>query len=124
MKVYARTNTGDPRTGFISVGDVLTRKQMEALGEVKIEELIQRGVLGVLREETAPAEEPETPAAAPDAPQGTPEEKPEEEAPEDNEEELPELDITGDMVGDAETPEAAPEPPAEEPKKGGRRNAK
>ena len=114
MKVYARTNTGDPRTGFIGVGEVLTGKQREALGEEKIQELIQRGVLGVIREE-APAEKPEPPTTAPEAPDA-PEETQEEEGPEENEEELPELEISADLVGEAEK---APKSSAK--KTGGRR---
>lgn len=52
MQYYAKTNTADPRTGMIHISEVLTEAQEEALGEEKLAELVQRGVLGVLGNET------------------------------------------------------------------------
>lgn len=48
MQYYAKTNTADPRTGMIHISEVLTEAQEKALGEEKLAELVQRGVLGVL----------------------------------------------------------------------------
>lgn len=48
MLYCAKTNTADPRTGFISVGEILSDEQTAALGEEKLRELVERGVLEAL----------------------------------------------------------------------------
>lgn len=114
MQYFAKTNTADPRTGFISVGEYLTEKQVEALGMEKIAELVSRGVLAAT--EDAPETVSPTPAdVAESEPAITPElSEVNDEA--DDEETLPELELAEDIVKDQ------PEAPA--PKKGGRRKAK
>lgn len=113
MTYYAKTNTADPRVGFIGRGEVLTEKQAGALGENKLEELLKRGVLGRM-DDAEPTPEPaadaEAAEAEADAPDGTDE-------PDDGEE-LPRLDITDDMVG-----ESAPRP-GSKAWKGGRGKSK
>ena len=106
--------TGNPRTGLIGMGEVLNAKQREALGEEKIRELIQRGVLAVLEEA---AEEAPTPANLPEqapAPLGeggqdTPQQEAED-TPQQETVDAPTLDIAlDDIVGDgAEAPEEKP----------------
>ena len=118
MKKYcAKTNTADPRTGFISMGEILTDAQAEALGEEKLQELVERGVLGVMGGGT------ETPAPKqpdPEEPEEEPEDEPEDEADADDEDEeaededdLPTLDA-GDVIEDEQ-----PAKPAA--KRGGRK---
>ena len=111
MKYCALVNTASPGTGLITVGEVLTEKQMAALGADKINELVRDGVLDACGE--APAAPRPAPEKAP-----KPEPKPEPEAEPENDEELPELGMPEDIVKD----EAAEAPKA--PKKGGRRKAK
>lgn len=111
MKYYAKTNTADPAIGFITVGEYLTDKQAEALGEDKLRDMVRRGVLKSVDNSPREAEPP----AEPDAPE-TPEPETEgpdapEAEPEDAEDELPTLDA-GDVIDD--------EPPAK-PKRGGRK---
>lgn len=113
MDYYAKTNTGSPETGFVTIGEVLTAEQVTALGEEKIREMVKRGILAECGEATK-VKKPEEPAAAEEAP----EPKPEPEAEPENDEELPELGMPEDIVKD----EAAEAPKA--PKKGGRRKAK
>ncbi len=88
MTYFAKTNTADPRTGFISVGEILTDAQADALGEDKLNELVKRGVLGV----SGGAEKPKSEQATP--PEGsnqiTPSEKSEDNEPEDEPEEAAE----------------------------------
>ena len=118
MKYCALVNTGSPGTGLITVGEVLTEKQMAALGADKINELVDfgkvGGIDGVLG---ACGEAPAAPRPAPEKAQ-KPEPKPEPEAEPENDEELPELGMPEDIVKDeaAEAPKAL--------KKGGRRKAK
>lgn len=123
MQYYAKVNTADPRTGFISVGEYLTEKQVDALGTEKIAELVECGVLaasGDIPEAASPA------LANEQGQEETPPANEQEEAPTDHnadeadesdgdEDELPELDMTEDIVNDR------PEEPAPAPKKGGRR---
>lgn len=102
MTYYAKTNTADPRTGFISTGEILTDAQVDALGEEKLTELVERGVLGIQGGTAKPA--PKKPAPV-DEPDDEPEDEPEEadeaeEAEEaDDEDDLPTLDA-GDVIED------------------------
>jgi len=108
MKYYAKTNTADPRVGFISVGYVLTEEEAGKLGEEKIRELAARGVLAACGEEKKPqAEAPKQEPAKEPEPEPTPE--PEAETESDEPMELP---MGDDIVGDGT------------PKKGGRRKKK
>ena len=115
MQYYAKTNTAHPLTGFISVGEYLTDKQVEALGADLVADMVARGVL---------AASGEIPEAAPPSPTDTHGQEEEtfpdhddEEADETDgdEDELPELDMTWDIVTDQ------PASAAPAPKKGGRR---
>lgn len=113
MAYYALTNTADPRTGFISIGEVLTDAQAAALGEDKLKELVACRVLAVCSEKPQAA----APSAAPtgsaeETPDEAPEEMPEE-VPE-NDDELPELELGDDIVNDR---------PKEKPNKGNGRKA-
>ena len=113
MAYYALTNTADPRTGFISIGEVLTDAQAAALGEDKLKELVACRVLAVCGEKPQAA----APSAAPtgsaeETPDEAPEEMPEE-GPE-NDDELPELELGDDIVNDQ---------PKEKPNKGNGRKA-
>lgn len=135
MQYYARTNTGTPETGLITKGEFLTEKQVAALGEDRLADMVKRGVLGVtggkpaLTGEAATSEKPvaekaekaekatekanaETAAdaEAEDAEDGV------DMNGEDGGEELPELD-----AADAIDAEDTPVKPA---KKGGRRKTK
>lgn len=112
MKYYAKTNTATPATGFITVGEVLTEKQAETLGEEKLRELVERGVLGATGESPR---RPEPPAVENAEPAEDAEAEPEAEIAEmaeDAEDELPALDA-GDVIED--------EPPAAPKKRGGRK---
>lgn len=139
MKFYAaKIHIGFGTDGAATPGDVLTEKQLEALGEKRIEELVEAQKLVVLRDEdSAPPLSPE-PVAAPEpiaepAPEYTdeageePEEEPEAEEMEELEENeaLEELNSTDDIMPE-EAPEAAkaPKAPENKPKRnaGGRRN--
>ena len=133
MKYYAKVYTGNPATGLIVPGEMLTEKQVEQLGEEKILELCARGVLGYMAEKT-PAPKQEAPAPVPEAEQEEKTEKPDcaedgsedpadedeqeaepngEDAPAESEieEELPELGDGEDLVSDGEA-EPEPEKPA------------
>ena len=115
MDYYAKTNTGTPETGFISTGEYLTKEQVAALGEEKLRELVERGVLGATGESQR---RPEPPAVENAEPAEDAEAEPEAEIAEmaeDAEDELPALDA-GDVIED--------EPPAAAPKKRGGRKAK
>lgn len=113
MDYYAKINTGSPETGFISVGEVLTEKQIAVLGEEKIKMMVKGGILAEIGK--APDIEK---SEEHDGMEKAPEPKPEPEAEPENDEELPELGMPEDIVKD----EAAEAPKA--PKKGGRRKAK
>lgn len=117
MAYYALTNTADPRTGFISIGEVLTDAQAAALGEDKLKELVACRVLAVCGEKPqAAAPSPAPTGSAEGTPEETPEEAPEEmpeEVPEDDDE-LPELELGDDIVNDQ---------PKEKPNKGNGRKA-
>lgn len=117
MQYYALVNTASPATGFISIGEVLTDKQAEALGDEKIVELVREKVLAPCGAEK-PAEEEQTEPAAEETQQPEPDDE-EEAADGEDEEELPELELTEEIVKDQ-----AEETPAEEPKICGRREAK
>lgn len=113
MKYYAKTNTADPRTGFISTGEILTDAQVEALGEEKLQEMVARGVLGVQggTNKSAP-KKPEKPAEPETEPEDEPEDA-EETIDAEDEDDLPTLDA-GDVIEDE-----APAKPAS--KRGGRK---
>lgn len=57
MTYFAKTNTADPSTGFISVGAVLTDKQVERLGAERIAAMVARGILGTKDETPKPTAE-------------------------------------------------------------------
>lgn len=101
MQYYARANTAHPAIGLISIGEVLTKEQAEALGAEKIAELLERGVLAACggNPQAAPS-----PAATPEPDEQTPEQPNEEESDYDSEPEA--LDIADEIVND--------EAPAEE----------
>lgn len=122
MKIYyATVNTGSPATGFISTGEVLTEEQAAALGEEKLAELVNAGVLAIGGET---ADEPA--ATGTDGADGTDggedtgtggtggsedaatgETADDPAATEDGEDDLPELDLAEELVGEAE-PEPEP----------------
>lgn len=79
MKYYAKVYTGNPETGLISPGEMLTDKQVKQLGEEKILELCGRGVLGQMpgKEAEAPAKEPEIAPETEEEPDAEPETEPE-----------------------------------------------
>ena len=121
MKYCAKTNTADPKTGFITKGEYLTDQQAEALGEEKLRDMVARGILSAEGGSPRTAEPPAEPAAEePDAEPEAPEEPEAEDAEEaddaddaeETEDELPELDA-GDVIED--------EPPAKPAKRGGRK---
>lgn len=120
MQYYALVNTASPATGFITVGEVLTEKQAEALGAEKIAELVRERVLapcdGEKPAEEERPDEKENAETAEAGPAPAPDDEQDESGGED--EELPELEITDEIVKDQ-----AEEAPAEKPKKGGRRKA-
>lgn len=104
MLYYAKTNTADPRTGFIGLGEFLTEKQTAALGEEKIAELVMAGVLGVSREETTHAKD----YAKPEIDTDPDDHAEEEDTPEDaREEDAPELDVSDVIVKDAASADRA-----------------
>ena len=107
MKYYALVNTAGPKTGFISVGEMLSDEQVQALGREKIEELVQERVIGCLLEdeEDEAEERPEDGAEDAQLSEGT-EDAPmtdgaAEEGDEAEDDELPELDCADDVVSDA-----------------------
>lgn len=114
MKYYAKTNTADPKTGFITKGEYLTDQQAEALGEEKLRDMVERGVLGAIGESPRATVPPTEPPIEPKAEEP---EEPEEPASDDIDgndgdgDELPELSA-GDVIVD-ETPA--------KPKRGGRK---
>ena len=115
MKYYAKTNPATPATGFISMGEYLTKEQVAALGEEKLRELVERGVLGVTGESPR---SPEPTAVVKAEPAKDAEAEPEAEnaeTAEDAEDELPALDAE-DVIDD--------EPPAPVTKKRGGRKSK
>ena len=119
MKYYAKTNTADPKIGFITTGEYLTDEQAKALGEEKLRELTMRGVLGATGESQTvpePTEEPEgaEESEEPKDTEGTEEPKDTEEPEdaEDTEDEMPVLDA-GDVIGD--------DPTGKSTKRGGRK---
>ena len=111
MKYYAKTNTADPRVGFISVGYVLTEEEAGKLGEDKVNELVARGVLAPCGEEKPQGEAPK-PAPEPEPEKESEPVKEPESEPETEGEEPRELPIGEDIVGDGT------------PRKGGRRKKK
>lgn len=114
MTYYTKTNTADPRTGFISVGEILTEAQADALGEDKLNELVERGVLGV----SGGTEKPESK-------QTTPPDNPEEDDPEDDPEEADEGEDSGDDLPTLDAGDViADEVPAKSAIKRGGRKAK
>ena len=108
MKYYAKVNTGAPRIGFIYKGEVLTGKQMETLGEEKLLEMVERGVLGTLGE-TTPERKLDTESVDVQKPENPAGEQADGGRSAEDEEELPELDNTDGLISDAEE---APEKPA------------
>ena len=116
MKYYAKTYTGDPKIGLLTPGECLTETQAVALGEDRIADMVERGVLGVMGEAPAKAEAP----AAPEAPAkkaakparkaekpADPEEDGEEIEAEEDEDDLPELD-GAEAIDEEETPAVKP----------------
>lgn len=119
MQYYAKVNTSGPATGFIAVGEMLSEKQLEALGEEKVAELVSRGVLGIFgggnKAAAEPADTPDTITDESDHDAHDDDIDDNEDV--DNEEELPDLDFTEDMVEDEPEEQPAPEPK----RKGGKR---
>lgn len=112
MTYYAKTNTADPRTGFISVGEVLTDAQTDALGKDKLNELVERGVLGVSGgaeyskpEQTIPPSSTESNISEDDKSDGVSEESDEDEESEnaESEDDLPTLDVEAVITDKAPT---------------------
>lgn len=118
MQYFAKVNTAGPKTGFISVGEILTEEQVEALGEEKLAELVAAQVLGELPDDPEPtnatADKQDGDEDVPPVPGDNGDGEDEADDENDDEEELPELEIEDELVEDQ--PEA--------PKKGGRRKAK
>lgn len=122
MQYYAKVNTAGPKTGFISVGEMLTDRQVEALGEEKLAELVAVGVLEEMADDPKPVsastdtqgdDEDTHPATGDDGDDV-------DEGDDDNDDEaLPELEIEDELVEDQPS-----ESSANAPKKGGRRKAK
>lgn len=109
MKYCAMANTATLATGFIGYGQILTTKQVAALGQEKIRELVTGGLLKEMPEGEPEAQKPENKPepetkAMPDAPA-------EQEA-----NDLPELALDEGLIDDGTTGKAA--------KKGGRRKSK
>lgn len=104
MLYYAKVNTATPATGLITIGSVLTDKQVKALGEEKLAELVRENVI-VAKSGQASTEEPEGSTEetlaedleAKDPESATTES---EEYEDEDEEELPELSPTSDIVSD------------------------
>ena len=46
MQYFAKVNTAGPKTGFISVGEMLTDRQVEALGSVSVQPPVGGFVVG------------------------------------------------------------------------------
>lgn len=109
MLYYAKVNTAHPATGMITVGEYLTKKQAEALGAEKLEELVRRGVLGKDSGKAgeAPATTEEKPELTPEAmltPEAEEERIATEAAEADAEEDLPVLDAADTVVAEPEAP--------------------
>ena len=151
MQYYAKTYTADPKTGLLSPGEYLTEEQVAALGEERIANMVERGILAVTggkpaqTEENAESEKPAAKKPAKKAKAAA--EEPEADADPEEDEEGGDLngekgdadpeedeeggDLNGEE-GDGELPEldaadaiGEEEKPAEEPaKKGGRRKTK
>lgn len=120
MKYYAKVYTGNPETGLISPGEMLTDKQVKQLGEEKILELCGRGVLGQIpgKEAEAPAKEPEIAPETEEEPDATPDTEPEQDAEPDTEpEQGTEPEIEGEQ-GTAPNSEEEPETEEELPELG------
>ncbi len=120
MKYYAKVYTGNPETGLISPGEMLTDKQVKQLGEEKILELCGRGVLGQMpgKEAEAPAKEPEIAPETEEEPDATPDTEPEQDAEPDTEpEQGTEPEIEGEQ-GTAPNSEEEPETEEELPELG------
>lgn len=47
MQYYAKTYTADPKTGLLTPGEFLTEAKVAALGEDRIANMVERGVLAV-----------------------------------------------------------------------------
>lgn len=116
-KYYAKTKTAYPGCGLLDVGEVLTQKQAEALGEKLAESMVERGLLGVcgtVEHDKAPEpndgkEDPSSDAANPDdeTPDAMEPDGDEENGGEDDETDEPiELELTDDMVSDEGTGES------------------
>ncbi len=110
----ALVNTASPRTGLITVGEVLTDRQAAALGQEKLDELVRKKVLAPCGQEAEePDEAPDEAAPAPEAAEPAREEEAGE-----AEDDLPELSVSDEIVCDQA------EAPAREPRKGGRRKSR
>jgi len=122
MQYYAKVNTAGPKTGFISVGEMLTDKQVEALGEEKLAELVAVGVLEEMADDPKPVSaSTDTQGGDEDTHPATGDEGDDvDEGDDDNDDEaLPELEIEDELVEDQPS-----ESSANAPRKGGRRKAK
>lgn len=108
MKTYfAKAYIGIPG-GMATYGETLTEKQLAALGEERIHELVKNGCLGV---HDAPDPAP-VPAAAPvetDEQQAPPEDDGASNAPDEDEEAMEEITMD-DLISDAEDAEEPPAP--------------
>ena len=122
MQYFAKVNTAGPKMGFISVGEMLTDRQVEALGEEKLAELVAVGVLEEMADDPKPVSaSTDTQGDDEDAHPATGNDGDDvDEADDDNDDEaLPELEIEDELVEDQPS-----ESSANAPKKGGRRKAK
>ena len=127
MKYYAKTNTGAPKAGFITRGEVLTKKQEEALGEERLRDMVRRGVLGTLDdEETERKAEEESTSVDAQNPENHAGEQGDggrraEDAEDETSEELPELGDTDDLISEAKEEPEPKKPAKKTAKTGGRR---
>lgn len=127
MKIYcAKVNTGSPETGFISVGEVLSEKQVAALGEQKLSELVRAGVLAECGEEKTPVSprgaaesggaDPKVKTVEPIRPDP---ESDDGDGEEPESEELPTLELADELVNDSASEQTPPPKPAK--RKGGKK---
>lgn len=118
VEYRANTFTSIFPFGIVAKGDILTEKQLDALGEATVNDMVVRGVLtrtGEKHDEMAETHEPEADETQIDTPNDVPEEAPDDGLDEDAE--ALEPDTMDDVVDETEAPEAIPD---EKPKKNGR----
>ena len=58
MQYYAKTYTADPKTGLLTPGEFLTEEQVAILGEDRIANMVERGVLAATGDAPAQTEAP------------------------------------------------------------------